>query len=254
MKLTHISKKLGASMRTLAAVAGILVAGSALLGSTVAAADTAATTHTKLATAEQTRTQTIISKGDQEIVRRLTTLSKLTAKINATTKLSASDKATLSAEVSSTTSGLTSLKAKLDADTTATDARTDAKSIYTEYRVYALVVPKVHLIKVADDQQVVQGKLTSLAQKLQTRITSAQQAGKDVAALQTQLDDMNAKIAAAQKISSTVESTVITLQPTDYNNDHAVLSGYSTQLISAHNDDKAAVTDAKSIVSALKKL
>jgi hypothetical protein len=234
-------------------VSGEAVADSATTGSVTTGSASASSTTTKSSAAKkQQDLQTIITKGNAEIARRLTTLSTLNGKINAATKLSASDKTTLSNEVSSTISGLTSLKSQLDADTTVTAAHNDVESIFTEYRVYAVVAPKVTIVKVADDQQVVQGKLTTLAQKLQTRITTEQNSGKNVATLQSDLSDMTSKISAAQAISSNIESSVLSLQPSDYNSNHTVLSGDNTQLKTAHTDDQAAYTDAKTIVSALK--
>jgi len=238
--------------------ATVLLSGSLLLSGTVFAAGGSATTSpngsSTTGTTNQQRLQNIINKGNEEITRRLTTLNTLTNKIDAATHLTASDKTTLSNEVSSTVSGLTTLKSQLDADTVLSQAKTDAESIYTEYRVYALVAPKVNLIKVADDQQVVEADLTTMAQKLQTRITAEQQAGKDVTTLQTELNDMTSMTNAAQAISSNIESTVINLQPSDYNSNHALLLGDNTQLKTAHLDNAAAYKDAKDIVSGLKNL
>lgn len=206
------------------------------------------------ATNDTQRVQTIITKGNQEITRRLTTLGTLNSKIASATKLTASDKAALASEVTNAAAGLTTLKAKLDAETIIAAARADAQSIFDEYRVYALVAPKVVLIKTADDQQTVDVKLTTLAGKLQTRLDSAKSAGKDVSALQARLDDMKAKTTAAAGIASSVEQAVIGLQPTDYNSNHNVLSGYRAQLQTAHSDNQAAVADAKAIVAGLKNL
>jgi len=203
---------------------------------------------------QQQRLQNIISKGNEEIDRRLTTLGTLTSKINAATKLTADDKAALSNEVSTTIQGLTGLKVQLDADTTLSAAHIDAKNIYTEYRVYALVAPKVSLIKVADDQQAIQANLTTLAQKLQSRITTEETSGKSIATLQNELNDMKSEIAAAHSISSSMEANVVNLQPSDYNSNHALLMGDSTQLQNAHSDDKTAYSDAKSIISTLKNM
>lgn len=203
---------------------------------------------------DRARLQKIISKGDQEINRRLTSLSKLASKINAATKLTDADKATLMAEVNATISGLNTLKAKLDAETTVAAARADVQSIYTEYRVYALVAPKVGLIKVADDQQVAEQKLQTLIQKFQTRLNAAKAKGKNVSALETVLNDMTQKVNASASVSSAVQAKVIGLQPTDYNNDHAILSGTSAQLKAAHADNVAAYNDAKQIVAGLKDL
>lgn len=231
------------------AFSAAVIVGSTLIFNNAAFAVTAEQTAN-----QQTRVQNIITKGNQEISRRLTSLNNLTAKINAATKLTASNKTALSSEVATEISGLTALKTKLDAETTIAGAKADAQQIYGDYRVYALILPKVHLIKLADDIQAADSKLTALAGKLQTRISAAQQAGKDVSALQTQLADMNSKISAAQNTASQVESSVINLQPSDYNSNHQVLSGDMTQIKSAHTNNQAAFADAKSIVAALKSL
>ncbi len=246
MKITTTMKR---KLFMLAALAVIGSSATGLYLTTGVGAVSAATTAVN-----QARLAVIIQKGDQEISRRLTTMSTLTAKIAAATKLTAADQATLSAEVGATTTGLTGLKTQLDAETTLAGARTDVTNIYSEYRVYALVAPKVNFIKVADDQQVVEAKLTALAQKLQTRIATDQKAGKDVTALQAQLADMNTNISAAKGVSGSIEAAVINLQPTDFNNDHSILSGYAAQLKSARANNQAAFTDAKAIVAGLKTL
>lgn len=212
------------------------------------------TTNPTSTTTDAQRVQAIISKGDQEITRRLTSLNGLLAKINASTKLSASSKATLLAEVNTEISGLTTLKAKLDAETTVAGVRADAQSIISGYRVYALVLPKSALVKASDDQQVAEAKLKTLITKLQERLTKAKAAGKDVTSLQATLDDMTAKVNASTAISSSLETKVINLQPSDYNSDHTVLSGDATQLKAAHADNEAALNDAKTIVAGIKNL
>jgi chromosome segregation ATPase len=244
----EIMKVINKNQKLMAITAVAMISSALVLGDT-----TFALTAQQTAT-QQARLQAIISKGDQEISRRLSSLNTLTAKINAATKLTATSKAALGSEVTTEISGLTALKSKLDAETTLANAKVDAQQIYTDYRVYALIVPKVHLVKLADDIQAVDAKLTTLAGKLQSRIATAQQAGKDVAALQSQLADMNSKISAAQNAASQIESSVINLQPSDYNSNHQVLSGDMAQLKTAHIDNQAAFTDAKNIVSALKNL
>lgn len=198
--------------------------------------------------------QAVIGRGDAEIIRRLSSLQQLATLINNATHLSATDKTTLTNEVNAEISSLTALKTKLDSEKTLTAARNDLRDIVTEYRVYALVAPKIHLIKQADDIQATDDRLTELAAKLQTRIAAEKTAGKDVSTLTTKLTDMNAQIAAAQNIVGNIESKVISLQPSDYNSDHKLLAGYSDQLKTAHADDQAAYADAKSIVETLKTL
>lgn len=207
-----------------------------------------------LTTAQQDRLTVIKTRGDQEISRRLSELSKLTAVINNATKLTASDKSALSSEISGAVSGLTALKTTLDNETTLDAARTDAQSILTEYRVFALVMPKVHLLKIADDQVAAATKLSDAAIKLQTRLKSLKTSGKDVTALQATLDDMTTNIASAQKISSTIQSSISSLQPTDYNSNHSVLVGDNAQLKASHASLVKARQDAQTVLEGIKSL
>lgn len=214
----------------------------------------AASAGGQLTAAQQERLQIIINRGNQEITRRLSTLNKLGVHIGNAARLTTSDKNYLTSEVNAEIAGLTSLKSQLDTATSLTTARADAQSIIDEYRVYALVVPKVFLVKTADDQQVAESRLTALAQKLQSRITSAQNAGKEVSALQADLAAMTGSIQTAQSISSSIETKVLTLQPGDFNSDHSILDGDAAQLQAAHSDNQAVYNTAKTIVAALKNL
>lgn len=232
---------------------------SAIAVTTVALAPTSAhaldaSTKTTPTSNDSERLSTIIAKGDQEISRRLATLNTLTAKVSAATRLSASDKTYLTNEVNTEVSGLTSLKTKLDAETTLADARTDAQAIFDGYRVYALIVPKIGLVRTADSEQVTDTKLTALATKLQARLTAAQANHKTVDDLQAKLTDMTNQVASAQTTAASIETKVLSLQPTDYNSDHALLSGDRDQLATAHTANQAAIADAKAIVQGLKNL
>jgi len=203
-------------------------------------------------TDEQTRLAAIKTKGSQEIDRRLTKLNGLSTKISAATKLSAADKAALTTQVTTEISGLTTLKTTLNAETTLAGAKADVLSIVSDYRVYALIVPKVYLIKVADDQQVNEAKIAAILPKIQTALTTAKNNGKNVADLQLKLSDATAKQQAAEAISVSIQTKVITLQPTDYNSDHTILSGDKDQLVTARADLKAAVSDLAAIRDGLK--
>lgn len=200
------------------------------------------------------RLSLIISKGDQEIERRLAKLNKLSERISSALKLTASDKATLTKQVTDEIAGLTALKAKLAAETTVAGASADAKQIVTDYRVYALIVPKVALVRVSNDQQLVEQKLTIAIQKLQSKVTAAKDAGNDVAALQAKLDDASAKVQAAVTLSTGVQKKVINLQPSDYNSDHAILVGTRAQLLTARTNNTTALSDIKFVNGGLKQL
>lgn len=214
---------------------------------------TSATTKTATQTADQAqRLQNIQAKGSQEIDRRLVTLTGLSTKIAAASRLSAGDKTTLTSEVTTEQTDLAALKTKLNAETTVDTARIDAQTIINGYRVYALIVPKIYLVKTADDQQILEAKIASIIPTLQASITTAKNDSKDVTALQTQLDTASSKQQAASAISSSIETKTITLQPTDYNSDHTILSGDRAQLTSARVDLTTVVASLKAVRDGLK--
>lgn len=212
------------------------------------------TNATSQAATEATHLANIKTRGSAEIDRRLTSLNGLIAKINGATKLSATSKASLVSEVNAEITDLTALRVKLNAETTISAAAADVSSMVTEYRVYALIMPKVALVRTADDQLAAEAKLAALVTKISSRLTQAQTAGKNIATLSATLTDMQAKLAAAQAISTKVETSVLALLPTDYNTNHTVLGGYRDQLKTAHADNQAAYNDAKTIITSLKTL
>jgi vacuolar-type H+-ATPase subunit I/STV1 len=251
MPRTILLKRLGIAGAAMAAAFSLAVGPAAAIAArpgTAASDSTAATSDAKT----QARLKQTISRGDKEIDRRLKTLNTLSIKITGAKKLSSASKTSLNNEVKAEISALNELKKKLDADTDLATAQADAKQIFSGYRVYALIVPKIQLIKTADGQQVTIDKLNAIAGKLQSRVDTAKQQGKDVATLQSALDDLKAKTAEAQSISKAVEAAVIDLQPTDYNSDYSVLRSQRDKLKTAQADIKAAAADARTVVNGLK--
>jgi chromosome segregation ATPase len=192
------------------------------------------------------------TKGAAEIDRRIANLTAALQKLSASTKLATDNKTALTQQVQSEISGLTSLKTKLAAETTLTGARADVQSIITDYRVYVLMLPKARLVAADDRFSVSEAKLNELATKLQTRITALKSNGKDVASLQASLDDMKAKTASAQGRTAGLVTKLLSLQPTDYNANHALLVSYRDALKAAQADLKTARDDAKTIITAMK--
>jgi hypothetical protein len=161
------------------------------------------------------------------------------------------DTTSLTNEITTEITGLATLEGTLKNETTVTAALADVQSIFTEFRVYALIDPKVRLIKAADDQQTIEATLTDLATKLQARITKDKAAGKDVTSLESTLASLNSQLVTAQPMSSDVETKVIGLQPSDYNTDHTILEQYDTELKTAHADCVTAHTDALTVINGL---
>lgn len=201
--------------------------------------------------AQSQRLTNLKTRGAAEIDRRIASLEAALAKLTASTHLPDADQATLTQQVNDELASLKALKADLADDTDLTDARTHVQSVVTDYRVYALMLPKARMVASADRFVVAQDKLAQLAAKLQTKVDAAKTAGHDTTAMQAKLDDMTAQIAASKTAAAGMVTKLLVLKPTDYNANHTVLVDYRASLKTAHDDLKTARDDAKSVIDAL---
>lgn len=200
---------------------------------------------------QDARLAAIKTRADSEIEKRLTSLQAAQTKITAATKLSSQDKTTFSTEIQKDITDLTTLKAKIDADTDLTTLKADAKTIFTDFRVYAVFLPQVHELAAVDAMGVTADNLTTLSAKLQTRIQEASSAGNNVTQIQTWLTDMNAKIADAKTQYAAVETEIASLTPASYPAT-STLQDARSKIKTGSQDLKAAFNDAKQIINALK--
>ena len=184
---------------------------------------------------------TLDAKADKETTVRIDALNALATRVNAMVHVSADQKSALSTSIAGEVSTLTSLDAKIKADTDATTKKADIASVTKSVRVYQLIVPQVRVAAAADRASTIGSMISAIGTKLQTRITAAAAAGKDVTALNASLSDMNAKIADAQAKSQAAASLVSGLVPD--NGDATVEASNAAALKSAQADLKTAQQD-----------
>lgn len=182
----------------------------------------------------------IIARGDADIAARLAALNALSARVQAMSVVSASQQAILNSELQTNISGLTSLQAQIDANTDASSARTEDQSIFTSYRIYALVIPQGWILASADRITDIAGLMSTLSTKLQTRI-SAEPSGTNVVALTAAVSDMNAKIADANTQAAAAQKRVSGLAPDQGN--QAVITSNHAALVAARADTRVGTQD-----------
>jgi len=193
-------------------------------------------------------------RANREIDRRIAALNKLTTRITNIKKLSSGDKSTLTSQIQTQITDLTSLKSKVDADTDLATLRSDVKSIVDSYRIFALFIPKIHLLAAADSMSQAADNLTTLAAKLQDRIQKAQAAGNDVTNLNAALSDLQAKVADAKTQYQNAENLVLPLTPDGYPANKAQLDQGRAMVKTGAQDLKTARADAVTIINGLKSM
>lgn len=194
-------------------------------------------------------------RANKEITRRIESLNKLLTRINEfkIKKLSDVQKTSLTTQVQTEIAKLTALQAKIEADTDLATLKIDIQSIVTEYRIFALFIPKIQILGAADRLLTTADEMSSHAAMLETKINAKQTEGQNVTELQTLLVDMKAKIADAQTQGQGAIDLVLPLTPEGF-------PGNKTQLQSAREmigvgikDLNTARQDARKIIVGLMK-
>lgn len=207
----------------------------------------------------ETRMANLKSKADQEINRRITSLNALNTRIQAMKKISDASKTSIANTIQSQISALTTLQAKIKADTDLETLRADVQSITKSYRIYALVIPQGAITAAADRVLVIVETMTTLETKLQTRISEAKTAGKDVTSMETALADFKAKLSDAKSQAEAAVSEVSSLTPDEGDQakmqaNLAAMKSAKAKIKTAHEDIVAARKDATEIVKALRSM
>jgi len=191
---------------------------------------------------------------DTQINNRLNSLNNIESKINNFKKLSNAQKAQYSTEITSDINALTALKSKCDSDTDITTLRSDYRSIFTAYRIYAVFDRQINRLALSDKISDVINAFnsTNIIAKLQSRIVQAGNPSN----LTALLADLQAKLQAAQSQVALAQSQVISLTPSDYNsNPNSVNVAFDSSRVNfqtAQADLKAAMSDLLQIRQGLK--
>ncbi len=227
-----------AAVATVGVGAGTAFAtGTSTPGPTATATQGAGTQGTATAPARLAKLQ---ARASAAVAKRVTALNKEIATVQAAQDLGTDQPAllkTLQADVS----GLQALGQKIAGDSTVAVAAADYRTVFTNYRVFALALPVSRLVRAADriDNMAIP-KGTAAEGKLAAHVTPATSA--QVTPL---LDDIKAQLAAAGTATNGLSAQLINLTPATWNANHSVLQSPRTSVKAAVGDLKKAVADGK---------
>jgi hypothetical protein len=213
---------------------------------------TRSATATKSSTLVQTRISDLKARADREIVRRTTALTLLITRLNNFKRLPDKDREEFKKAIQDEIKALNELKSKIDAETDLTMLKADVQSIVSSYRIFALFIPKIHLLAAADTMLTISDNLTALADRLQTAINIAKTKGNETTSLEADLKIINDKIADAKKQANAVDSIVLPLTPDGYPGNKSILNNARSMIKNGHEDLVDAKHLAEKIVLALK--
>jgi hypothetical protein len=196
-------------------------------------------------------------KASTEIDSQITALNNLNARVQASTNITAANKATVAAAVGKQINALVALKAKINADTEMSTLKRDIASIkklgwsfgFLNFRHNLLTEVDTHFAKI--------NALASTTASLTIDVNSAQTAGKDVTTLRAKLAEMNTKIADANVQSNAALALIAPILPdmgssTIKTANKAVIADAYAKYKLALKDIKEIRASAKSIINQLK--
>lgn len=184
-----------------------------------------------------------VEKASAQIDARVARLTEFSARMGNMKLVTAEAKASLSATVAKTIADLTALKAKIAADTTAAEIRADMQAVTATNRVYALIMPKLHILVAVERANLIAEMMAAFNTKIQPRIDAARTEGKDVTAIVTTQAHMEAQLADVKLQTTAAVGYVSNLQPD--NGDKTVLASNNAALAKARADLRVAESDLK---------
>ena len=192
--------------------------------------------------------------GDCEIARRLETVKNLQAVVADSGTLTSAHKDALNGILSSTASGLTSLKATIDGDTTLGQLTTDLRRIVTDERVYLVVARQVFLVRAADTGSTVAADMGDATTSLQTAIDEAKANGKDTSAAEAALASMQGHLSDATGKLDGVAADVLAVTPASFDagTGGPALRTARADLGAARQSLRAALADARTVLADLR--
>lgn len=203
---------------------------------------------------QETTLENLKKRSLSEIDRRLKSLSGIMTKITSLKKLSETQKSTLSTQVQTEITNLTALRAKIEADTDLETLKTDAKSIVSSYRIYALFIPKIHILTGAEATLSAIEKMSSAQAELNSRADAAATAGADTTEIETLLTTMQALITSATTNVNAAITTVTPLTPDGYPANKTGLESARESLKKARENLMEAYKTAKEITKLLRQI
>jgi hypothetical protein len=233
LRILGIARSAPHYLSGLALTAALTVGGLGGVGiASARAAAAPAANHT--ITCARTDVSCVIAFGNLHIDERTAALTRLNDRANeqvAAGHITSNQAAAIQADVASNQSGLAALKGKLDAETDAAAARQDVRSIYTQFRIYLVVLPRDYHEIVLDMMTNVQAKLAGLEPTLQQAIQNA--AADEQQQLKALYGDYTANVEAASTRITAADGLVAYFTPDNINNSPAT---YRTNWLTFRSD------------------
>jgi hypothetical protein len=195
----------------------VVLASGTILGAAAGLAGAAPTSGNSGSSALPATLAGIKAKAASDITGRVNDLDGAIARVNAAKGLG-STQGILVSYLGTDIAPLQHLNQTIQADSTVEQAAHDFGTIFSDYRIYVLVLPASRIAAEADHAiTTALPNLTADAAKAQARVTPANEV-----TLQPLINDLNSQIGAATRATDGLASTVLAFTPARWNADNAL--------------------------------
>lgn len=195
---------------------------------------------------------TVKARALEAIEKRLATIADLQAAIDRSETVDPDHAGRLKGELQSSESGLEALARKISEAEDLATLRDLVPQILEDYRIYAVVAPKVHLVLTADAASAAADRLGDAAGWLGDVLERLAENGFDVEEGEALLVEMERLVASGSEGAAAVPDMVIGLKPSDYPDSTEVLRSAHGELKSAGSELRSAGETAHQIVRFVK--
>ena len=225
---------------------------STVLAAVVACAGTAVLpTSQALASTTATTLSGVKAEAAAAISVRESALQAAVSAYTSNPFLTSADRSAILTTLNSDLSGLQALAPVIQADTTLSKALSDYRTIFTQYRVFALALPQSRFAASADDLTgTVVPHLTDAQSRLQALLAGPDSA-KNTPAVQAAMTDLASQISAITTATNGLAATVLAYTPPEWNANRTLLAQPRADLVTARADARTAHHDVATVVAAL---
>lgn len=201
---------------------------------------------------EQARLEALCKKGNNLIQVRIKVLNVGINRLKKAKRISDADRNSLISDLQSNIDNLNALKAKIDAETDIEALKSEIKSIFVDFRIFMVVLPRDKGLFVVARLNNAVSKLESVSSQLESVINEFKQAGKDISEVEGYLNTLKSDLANAKSDLDQAKFTFSSMTPEKDEEAHSMVENGLKFIKAARDNLKDAVNQAKKIISWLK--
>jgi len=173
--------------------------------------------------------------GEKTINRRITSLKNIRARVQNTKRMTEENKKYIEDEIIKYISDLEALKNKIKNNNDLTSLKEDVKSIFYDYRVYLVLFPKYHGLRMCGTASyLLENKANPLFKKIENLVSVLKDDGKDTANLESLLSRLKSNIENVKNEIAEAESNFKSMKPAkDLTKEKAALKEGKNHLVNA---------------------